>query len=57
MSNLKKIKEDFFTIRDMGFVICTRNNNKDGGIGNTYEDLLGITENNLKEADYLGYEL
>lgn len=57
MSNLKKIKEDFFTIRDLGFVDCTRNNNKDGGIGNTYEDLLGVTENNLKEADYLGYEL
>jgi hypothetical protein len=57
MSNLKKIKEDFYAIKDLGFVDCSRNNNKDGGIGNTYEDLLGVTENNLKEADYLGYEL
>jgi hypothetical protein len=57
MSHLEKIKRDFYTIRDLGFVACTRNNNKDGGIGNTYEDLLSVRENNLKEADYLGFEL
>jgi hypothetical protein len=57
MSNLKKIKDDFFRIKEMGFIDCTRNNNKDGGIGNTYEDLLGVIENNLKEPDHLGYEI
>jgi hypothetical protein len=57
VNNLGKIKEDFYRIKKLGFVDCTRSNNKDGGIGNTYEDLLGIRENNLKEADYLGYEL
>lgn len=57
MSNLKKIKEDFNKIKALGFVDCTRNNNKDGGIGNSFEDLLGVKENNLKQADYLGYEL
>jgi hypothetical protein len=57
MSNLKKIKDKFFEIKELGFVDCTRPNNKDGGIGNTYEDLLRIRENNLKEADYLEYEI
>lgn len=57
MNKLEKIKQDFLKIKNLGFVSCTRNNNRDGGIGNTYEDLLGVKENNLKEADYLGFEL
>ena len=57
MNNLKVIKNDFYKIKELGFVTCTRPNNKDGGIGNTYEDLLKIKENNLKIADYLGFEL
>ncbi len=57
MSDLIKIKKDFYRIKKLGFVKTTRPNNKDGGIGNTYEDLLGIKENNLKEPDYLGFEI
>jgi len=57
MNNLDQIKKDFLRIKKLGFVNCTRNNNTDGGIGNTYEDLLGIIENNKNEADYLGFEL
>lgn len=57
MNNKDLIKKDFQRIRNLGFVECTRPKNKDGGIGNTYEDLLGVGENNLKEADYLGYEI
>jgi len=57
MSNLKTIRKDFERIKKLGFVQTTRPNNKDGGIGNTYEDLLGVKENNLKEADYLGFEI
>jgi MvaI/BcnI restriction endonuclease family len=57
MKKTDKIKEDFYRIKKLGFVECSRPNNKDGGIGNTYEDLLGVEENNLKEADYLGYEI
>lgn len=41
----------------MGFVKCTRPNNTDGGIGNTFEDLLGVAENNKKEADFKGFEV
>ncbi len=57
MKNLNRIKKDFERIKKKGFVKSTRPNNKDGGIGNTYEDLLGVIENNLKEADYLGFEI
>ena len=51
------IKEDFRRIKKLGYVACSRPLNKDGGIGNTYEDLLGVIENNKKEADYLGFEI
>lgn len=57
MKHLKRIKEDFKRIKKLGFVECKRPNNKDGGVGNTYEDLLGVKENNLKRADYLGFEI
>jgi hypothetical protein len=57
MNNLEKIKDDFLNIKSKGYINCTRNNNEDGGIGNTFEDLLGVTENNLKLPDYLGYEI
>jgi len=57
MSNLNKIKSDFERIKKLGFVEDKRKNSRDGGIGNTYEDLLGISENNSTSADYLGYEI
>jgi len=57
MNNLKRIIADFKRIKKLGFVEDRRSNNRDGGIGNTYEDLLGIRENNLTSADYLGYEI
>ncbi|MCB0536876.1 MAG: MvaI/BcnI restriction endonuclease family protein [Bacteroidetes bacterium] len=57
MTKKETIKKDFHKIKELGFVECTRPNNRDGGIGNTYEDLLGVQENNLKEPDYLGYEI
>jgi len=57
MTSLERIKCDFERIKQLGFVEDKRPNSRDGGIGNTYEDLLGIQENNLKLADYLGYEI
>ncbi len=57
MNKLEKIKKDFERIKKLGFIKTTRPKNKDGGIGNTYEDLLGVKENNLKTADYLGFEI
>lgn len=55
--NIEEIIERFYAIREMEFVESTRPNNKDGGIGNTLEDLLQIRENNLTEADFHGYEI
>jgi len=57
MKNVNEIKKEFNRIKQMGFVECTRSNNKEGGIGNTFEDLLGVKENNKKEADYKGFEV
>jgi hypothetical protein len=57
MKNLVKLKKEFNRIKKMGFVECTRPNNNDGGIGNTFEDLLGVAENNKKEADFKGFEV
>ena len=55
--SISKIKEHFHRIKKLGYVDCSRPLNKDGGIGNTYEDLVGVIENNKKEADYLGFEI
>lgn len=55
--NTKQLISDFRKIQELGFIPSTRPNNRDGGIGNTLEDLLGVKENNLKEADYLGFEI
>lgn len=57
MNNLEKIIEDFNRIKSLGYVKSSRPNNKDGGIGNTYEDLVGIKENNICLPDYLGFEV
>ena len=51
------LKDELLKIKEKGPVPCTRPNNKDGGIGNTLEDLLHVKENNLQEADYLDYEV
>ena len=49
MENLEKIKLEFERIKNLGFIKSTRQNNRDGGIGNTFEDYLGVEENNLKD--------
>lgn len=57
MNNIDKLINDFYRIKELGFVPSTRTNNIDGGIGNTFEDLLGIKENNLSMSDYLDFEI
>ena len=57
MNPIEELKKEFLRIKAQGFVLNTRPNNKDGGIGNTFEDLLGIKENNLSEADFRGIEI
>lgn len=57
MKNLYTIKKKFLAIKKLGFVENKRPNNKDGGLGNTLEDLLGIVENNLKTPDFKNFEI
>ena len=40
VKNIDKIVSEFERIRDLGFLPNNRPNNKDGGIGNTFEDYL-----------------
>lgn len=47
---LQSFKKDFLAIKEKGFVESHRTHNT--GIGKTFEDLIGITENNNFLADY-----
>jgi hypothetical protein len=47
---LQGFKKDFLAIKEKGFVESHRTHNT--GIGKTFEDLIGITENNNCLADY-----
>jgi len=47
---IESFKKEFLIIKNMGFVKSHRENNT--GIGKTFEDLIGIKENNRKLADY-----
>jgi len=57
MENLDKIKMEFKRIKELGFLKSGRSINLDGGIGNTFEDHLGVEENNLKDPDFIGFEV
>ena len=57
MNKLDKIKSEFERIKRLGFIKSTRQKNKDGGIGNTFEDYLGVDENNLSDPDFEGFEV
>ena len=47
---LNKFKEDFLKVKQMGWIPSNRFH--DTGIGKTFEDLIGIVENNNRLADY-----
>jgi hypothetical protein len=57
MVNKQLIISKFQKIKDLGYIKSNRPNNRDGGIGNTFEDYLGVQENNLREADFEGFEI
>jgi hypothetical protein len=57
MIDISLLQNEFARINKLGFVKCTRPNNSDGGIGNTFEDYLDVKENNLKEPDFNGFEI
>ena len=54
-TNLDLFIRDFNKVRDMGFTESRRSNST--GIGKTFEDLIGVAENNAKEPDLHGFEI
>jgi hypothetical protein len=55
MLNSEKIIEEFNRIKSLGFIKSNRIHNT--GIGKTFEDHLGVDENNAKEPDFEGFEV
>ena len=49
------IIERFLQVKNMGFVKSRRKSNT--GIGKTFENYVGVVENNLDEPDLFGYEI
>jgi hypothetical protein len=54
-SNKDFIIDQFLKVRDLGFVKSHRPNNT--GIGKTFEDYIGVVENNHNFPDLAGYEI
>lgn len=57
MISAEKIKKEFIRISRLGYLENVKSDINDGAAGNTFEYHLGVTENNLKEADYEGFEI
>lgn len=53
--NLERFIADFYKVKNLGFHPSKRSNST--GIGKTFEDLIGVAENNLKEPDLHGFEI
>ena len=54
-NNKEQIISRFEQVRALGFVKSNRRNNT--GIGKTFEDYVGVVENNADEPDLFGYEI
>jgi hypothetical protein len=55
MTNKDKIIAAFHNVKKMGWVKSHRKNNT--GIGKTFEDCIGVLENNLNKPDLFGFEI
>jgi len=55
IDSLKELQQKLIEIKNMGWIKSRRSH--DTGIGKTFEDLLGITENNLQLPDIGGIEV
>ncbi len=53
--NYKKIKAEFERIKSLGFVPSRRSSST--GVGKTFEDYLGVLENNRKDPDFESFEV
>jgi len=55
MTNKEKIINAFYKVKDMGWVESHRINNT--GVGKTFEDYVGVVENNYDKPDLFGFEI
>ena len=55
MTNKEKIVNAFNKVKEMGWITSHRSNNT--GIGKTFEDCVGVIENNINEPDLFGFEI
>lgn len=55
MKDKEQIINKFNAVKEMGFVKSHRKNNT--GIGKTFEDYVGVVENNIDEPDLFGFEI
>ena len=55
MTNKDKIISKFRAVKKLGFVKSRRRNNT--GIGKTFEDYVGVVENNIDKPDLFGFEI
>ena len=49
---LSSFKEDFIKIKDIEFIT---NHSHNTGVGKTFEDIIGVNENNNLLVDYKGH--
>lgn len=52
---ISNIEKEFRRIKSLGFIKSKRSHNT--GIGKTFEDYLGVNENNIKDPDFEGFEV
>lgn len=55
MTNKEKIISKFLAVKNMGYVKSHRSSNT--GIGKTFEDYVGVVENNADKPDLFGFEI
>lgn len=55
MTNKEKIIDAFYKVKDMKWVESHRSNNT--GVGKTFEDYVGVVENNYDRPDLFGFEI
>lgn len=51
MEIIRQFSQGFQEVKEMGFVKSHRKNNT--GIGKTFEDLMGVPENNIQDVDFM----
>lgn len=55
MNDIEKITQAFYDVKELGWIKSNRRHNT--GIGKTFEDYVGVVENNLDEPDLFGFEI